>query len=85
MKRGIGMKGFVDKSRGIVSLIADMEVALTLALIDILHYPNDIGHLMKLPLTKLEHIALIIITIPQWLSPLCLLLLGGFVCFISHS
>ncbi len=34
-----------------------------------------IGHLMRLPLTKLENIALIIITIPLTLSPLCLLLL----------
>ena len=36
---------------------------------------------MRLPLTKLEKIALIIITIPLTLSPLCLLLLvrlGGY-------
>ena len=40
-----------------------------------------IGHLMRLPLTKLENIALIIITIPRLVSPLCLLLLvrlGGY-------
>ena len=36
---------------------------------------------MRLPLTKLENIALIIITIPPPVSPLCLLLLvrpGGY-------
>ena len=36
---------------------------------------------MRLPLTKLENMALIIITIPLMLSPLCLLLLvrlGGY-------
>ena len=40
-----------------------------------------IGHLMRLPLTKLENIALIIITTPPPVSPLYLLLLvhrGGY-------
>ena len=54
----------------------DGEVALTLVLMDTyLTLMIWIGHLMRLPLTKLENIALIIITIPITLSPLFLLLL----------
>jgi hypothetical protein len=58
------------------------EVALTLVLMDTyITLMILIGHLMRLPLTKLENIALIIKTIPLTLSPLCLLLLvrlGGY-------
>ena len=47
-----------------------------------LHYPNDIdASLNETATNKLENIALIIITIPLMLSPLCLLLLvrlGGY-------
>ena len=58
------------------------EVALTLVLMDTyITLMILIGHLMRLPLTKLENIALIIITTPPLPSPLCLLLLvrpGGY-------
>ena len=51
------------------------EVDLTLVLMDTyITLMISIGNLMTLPLTKLENIELIIITIPLMLSPLCLLL-----------
>jgi hypothetical protein len=52
----------------------DSEVALTLVLMDTYITLMILrGRLMRLSLTKLENIALIIITIPLMLSPLCLL------------
>ena len=51
----------------------DGEVALTLVLIDTyITLMIWIGHLMRMPLTKLENIALTIITTPPPVSPLCL-------------
>ena len=62
--------------------MTDSEVALTLVLMDTyITLMMLIGHLMRLPLTKLENIALIIITTPPLPSFLCLLLLvrpGGY-------
>ena len=62
--------------------MTDSEVALTLVLMDTyITLMILIGHLMSLPLTTLENIALIIITIPPLPSLLCLLLLvspGGY-------
>ena len=56
--------------------MTDSEVALTLVLMDTyITLMIWIGHLMRMLLTKLENIALIIITIPRLASPLCLLLL----------
>ena len=64
----------------------DGEVALTLVLIDTyITLMIWIGHLMRLPLTKLENIALIIITTPPLPSLLCLLLLvrpGGYTVIL---
>ena len=49
------------------------HVALTLVLMDTyITLMIWIGHFTRLPLTKLENIALIIITIPRLTSPLCL-------------
>jgi hypothetical protein len=60
----------------------DGEVALTLVLMDTyITLMIWIGHLMRQPLTKLENIVLIIITIPRLASPLYLLLIvrpGGY-------
>ena len=54
----------------------DWEVGLTLVLkTPYITLMILIGHLMRLPLTKLENIELIIITGLLTLSPLCLLLL----------
>jgi hypothetical protein len=68
-------------------IILDGEVALTLVLMDT--YTTLmilIGHWMRLPLTKLENIAMIVITTPPLPSLLCLLFLvrpGGYT--LIHS
>jgi hypothetical protein len=78
----IELTGYLANTSGPVPLVMDLRidhedsgVVLTLVLMDTyITLTIEIGHFMKMSLTRLENIALTMITIPLTLSPLSLLL-----------